>query len=50
MFSTFTFLKTEFRWPCQLHFQVKEKELLVYRLYDAQPPVKSIIQGMEEVG
>lgn len=50
VFSMATFLNTKFRWSCQLHFQVKVKEIVVYRLYDGQHPVKSIIQGTEEIG
>lgn len=49
VFSMSTFLNTKFRWSCQLRFQVKVKEIMVYRLYDGQHPVKSIILGTEEI-
>ena len=49
VFSMSTFPNTKFRWSCQLHFQVKVKEIMVYRLYDGQQPVKSIILGTEEI-
>ena len=49
VFSMSTFLNTKFRWSCQLHFQVKVKEIMVYRLYDGQHPVKSIMLETEEI-
>lgn len=49
-FSISTFPKTKFRRSCRVYFQVKEKEMAVYGLYDGQHPVQSIIQGIQEIG